>query len=181
MPQINDVLSSAVTVIVRYNVVKLGITPSREAETVAALLKKTRAEMIGDLTALISASTASDPTRTPLLTYILYNIDKLREYTDRESPLEPTELESLKRSWIEVTANIQTLLKASQADQVKIVYDGKEVMLFGLVQRAWRLWNYCQSGTILAEVLLPSLGLVPDSTAENVSKTFTYKQTSLSI
>lgn len=173
MPHINELLSAAVTVIVRYHEVKLAIVPSTEAEKRSSLLEKPHDTMIADLKALITEATTADPTREPLLTYVLYNINILRKFQDRIAPMEEAELETLKQQWIKFVLDMKTLLETSQSTMENIRYDDKNINPYGLMKGILQGYAYCKSGKILSETLFPTLGLTVATPRETITEALT--------
>ena len=173
MSRLSELLDSLITVLVRYNN-RSPLPADTELQTLQTIRKKPHPEMIATLADIIKAATLDHQTRTPLLLYILHNIDSIMAYLELKAPIDKAISTTLSKQLGQFVIEVQELIKLSNSSTKEISYTQHgelvKVELYGFVSSNPLKWNKLSlSASILQEALFPTLGLTPSSSPTRVA------------
>lgn len=169
MSRLTELLRSCITVILSYHQEVSGTVGGLQVETIDRLLTKSKEEMQQDLLALVMVSTEAVQTRRPLLQYICYAIELLRELKDSDTTFFQTNAKKTASELQALFLSLRTLLITSQQRLVPIKYKNIYIEIYGLMNGVWPVNGLCTSGGLIESTLFPALRLRPaEAEAERI-------------
>lgn len=169
MSRLTELLRSCITVILSYHQEVSGTVGGLQVETIDRLLAKSKEEMQQDLLALVMVSTEAVQTRRPLLQYICYAIELLRELKDSDTAFFQTNAKKTASELQALFLSLRTLLITSQQRLVPIKYKNIYIEIYGLMNGVWPVNGLCTSGGLIESTLFPALRLRPaEAEAERI-------------
>lgn len=187
MEKLTDLLHSLTEVIIRYHDAHVSEPLVRaSAATIANAYREKSEELISSpetleetFSALITKCTTAYPERRHLLQYLAHQIGFLNSFISKATSSSVEELNRYKAQLSTMLIDFKQLLDTKKSNVHRVSYSTvesgatpKEIGLNGLVKDGYfEVGHFCDSGTLLDEIVMQRLQLTTKSTDESIKDT----------